>query len=368
MKRLFFLIILILLIMAPLDTPQAKVTGLCVNCHTMHNSQGGASMAYELSGGSFSATETPNAALVVSDCLGCHTAIDASTWEDPTTGAPIVYNVAEPSFNAAKGLAGGNFYWVKTDDTKGHNVFSDNPEDTMNPVVAPGKNPAGCATPTSCHVRIDNVEPQYGTRQGCTKCHMMGNDQFSTYHHADDSNLVVGSIQNDPDRFFRFLQGHMSGVGKGVSGIEDTDWEKSASASDHNEYLGNSSVSKVGQLVTPMANSGNTMTAFCCGCHAAFHEEQNASGNWIRHPSDTVLGGAGTEYAGYSTYNPLVPVARDSLSTVSSTVSGGDGDMVMCLSCHRAHGSPYDKMLRWDYKGWPAAGTNGCATCHTWKE
>jgi predicted CXXCH cytochrome family protein len=114
------------------------------------------------------------------------------------------------------------------------------------------------------------------------------------------------------------------------------------------------------------------MTAFCCGCHGAFHDEKDASGNWIRHPSDAVLGGAGTEYAGYTTYDPVVPVARASLSTVKSTVSGsgGDGDMVMCLSCHRAHGSPYPDMLRWDNDNMVAGGggTGGCFTCHTEKD
>jgi hypothetical protein len=42
----------------------------------------------------------------------------------------------------------------------------------------------------------------------------------------------------------------------------------------------------------------------------------------------------------------------------------------MCLSCHRAHASSNFKMMRWDYKGWPAClpgCTNGCNVCHTTK-
>jgi hypothetical protein len=65
----------------------------------------------------------------------------------------------------------------------------------------------------------------------------------------------------------------------------------------------------------------------------------------------------------------VAPVARPDPDNVSNTVVVTPGtDIIMCLSCHRAHGSPYFKMLRWDYKGWPAGGgTNGCNVCHTSK-
>ena len=102
------------------------------------------------------------------------------------------------------------------------------------------------------------------------------------------------------------------------------------------------------------------MTGYCTGCHGDFHIEDDATAGspWIRHPSDLIIPNSG-EYAsafgasgGTGTYDPLVPVARPSLSgwTVPvSTVTLGT-DLVMCLSCHRAHASPYFKMLRWDYK------------------
>ena len=81
------------------NSASAKVTGMCVNCHTMHNSQGGAEMA------TFGGETGPNNALTRGSCEGCHSAADGTTWKDATTGAPIVYNIVEPSFNAAKGLA-----------------------------------------------------------------------------------------------------------------------------------------------------------------------------------------------------------------------------------------------------------------------
>ena len=117
------------------------------------------------------------------------------------------------------------------------------------------------------------------------------------------------------------------------------------------------------------------MTAFCCGCHGNFHIEQADTGAWIRHPSDAVIPITG-EYVGYATYNPQAPVARPSLTDwtgPNSLVNEGgtvEKDMVMCLSCHRAHGSPYSDLLRWDYQEMIARDntkTGGCFVCHTSK-
>jgi predicted CXXCH cytochrome family protein len=44
--------------------------------------------------------------------------------------------------------------------------------------------------------------------------------------------------------------------------------------------------------------------------------------------------------------------------------TAGDA-IVTCISCHRAHGSPYYKLLRWDYAG---SISTGCAYCHTSKD
>ncbi len=367
MKRLFFGIIFIFLIMAPSRTPHAEVTGVCSNCHTMHNSQAGDSMAYDFDGTSFTRTATPKGNLLIYSCLGCHSATDGTTWKDSTTGAPIVFNTVEPSYNAVKGLAAGNFHWVKTEDTKGHNIFSDNP-DTLSP--APGDGGFSTCGTNNCHTNFD--QPVSGTgfdldgRQGCTKCHMVsGSGKTSGYHHADDSATVLNAAP-----WYRFLSGHMSGDGHGVCGIEHANWNYGAAASSHNEYLGfvNSGGYGFGGL-------GHTMTAYCTGCHGVFHSDQGGTSSpFLRHPSDIVIKDSG-EYAnafgaagsGTGTYDPLIPVARPSLSAVLNTVTLGT-DMVMCLSCHRAHGGPYYKMMRWDYKNWPGGGYDGCGKCHTSKK
>jgi predicted CXXCH cytochrome family protein len=262
-------------------------------------------------------------------------------------------------------LAGGNFWWVKEglggDDTKGHNIFSGEPDDNL--ISAP-MNAVGCEGGGLCHQNL-HEEVFFGvTRQGCTKCHMVtsGSGAYghtTGYHHADDSETVVGTLTGDTDGFFRYLVGHMAGEGHGVCGIEDPDWEATPSESVHNEYLGFS-----GTKTSPgnLSALGHTMTGFCCGCHGYKHEAQAVpDGNWIRHPSGAILcpdGIDGCELASYSTYNPQNPVSRPDLSGGLSDIVAPDTDMVMCLSCHRAHGSPYPKKLRWHT-------LSGCDDCHT---
>lgn len=341
----------------------AKVSGPCSNCHTMHNSQNGTSVV----------AEGPQAMLLVNDCVGCHSGTSGDVWQDSVTEAPVVYNTSSPpSYGASgHGLAGGNFYWVAQDDTKGHNVFENNPDDSLS--VAPGAAVGiGCGT-NSCHNNLHGTNTAFGTRQGCTKCHMMGNSSGPKgYHHLDDTGILIDSAAQG---WYRFLAGHMSGAGQGVSGIEDADWQKTGGSADHNEYLGYAATKT---SAGGFSASGNTMSGFCCGCHGNFHIEQSDTA-WIRHPSDTAIPNSG-EYAsafgavgGSGAYDPLVPVARPA----SFNWAGGPGasvtlgtDMVMCLSCHCAHGSPNSDMLRWD----PAsmiAGDNdksgGCFACHTQK-
>ena len=68
-------------------------------------------------------------------------------------------------------------------------------------------------------------------------------------------------------------------------------------------------------------------------------------------------------------YSVEAPVARPTVySTPSPTVTPGI-DVVMCLSCHSAHATPYADILRWDYSDMVAggSGSGGCFTCHTQK-
>jgi len=177
-----------------------------------------------------------------------------------------------------------------------------------------------------------------------------------------------------------------------VKGLEDPDWQQTLSPTDHNEYW---------DIWTYGLDNGG-ISRFCAACHGLFHSTRYGpwSGNggfksgpgggwhtapWFRHPAGIYFPDTG-ETSKYNTdgsgpdgvpgsYNPIAPVGRqdiDSISSPSSTiVVGSSGDMVMCLSCHRAHGSPYPDMLRWDYLNTCEAGQSnancGCFICHTTK-
>lgn len=346
------------------STPAAaKVTGVCSNCHTMHNSQGGSDMQTGYDSGS----EAQATLLRANGCLGCHASSTSSTtYALNGCIVPVVYYAGGSAPTTY--LAGGNFWWVKAgkggDNTKGHNVFLNEADDLS---VAPGTYISSCGA-NCCHNTLAGVVSgtlsELNDHQGCDGCHL------NVMHHADDhANFVGGLVTSAGQGWYRFLSAHTFTGNYGAEGYEDGDWQASSGTNDHNEYLGKV---QSGGWGFSGGCLGNTTTAFCTGCHGVFHGEQQSGGNWIRHPSDAVIPNSG-EYVAYTTYNPQAPVARPSLTDwtgPSSTVTPGE-DMVMCLSCHRPHGSPYPDMLRWDYTDMVAGGEsngNGCFVCHTNKD
>ena len=331
----------------------AQVTGQCVNCHTMHNSQGGASM---------SATSTVYRSLTKGDCVGCHTG-GATDLTD--NNIPKVNHTAAP----AATLAGGSFFWAQTVDAKGHNVKGVSSVDGVLGNTPPGGAALGsqltCAGTTGCH----------GDRaQGDEYAALSGS------HHAPPQNSggVAGAVDgSNLVNSYRFLNG--------TKGIEAADWEKTVSAAAHNQYYG---VAR-----TTDAAVAQPISALCGQCHGAFHASSaahaandvgisysnNMTSPWVRHPTDfdmfTVKAKEYGDYGGngVNAYVPQAPVASNSIAAVKSTVLQTAGDaIVTCISCHRAHGSDQADLLRWDYTAMTAhasAGGNvGCFACHTTKD
>jgi len=340
----------------------ARVSGVCSNCHTMHNSQDGS--AVDVGG--------PSANLLSTDCVGCHSnTTDATTIVTVgTTRIPIVYNTNPPT----NPLAGGNFYWIAHagGDAYGHNVYGISGVDG-DLAYAPGPSTFGC---TNCHETLSTADEE----NGCKGCHV-------PRHHADDSATVVGSAGG----WYRFLgdnpamQMGPSPPDTGVIGIEEEDWEQNPSSSNHNVYQGTTDVYE--KSFMPYSPH-NTIGQFCAGCHGNFHHDMNTaqpgdvSGAWIRHPSDVVIPFEG-EYASAfgataiddGVYNPMAPVAKSTALVAGDANFANvtlDSDVVTCISCHRPHGSPYPDMLRWDYANDCDAGTAnadcGCFSCHTAKD
>jgi predicted CXXCH cytochrome family protein len=383
------ILVLALVALLPLSA-SAKVTGECANCHTMHNSQDGAPVA--LSGATWEASgvlngtadSDPNGHLLVTDCVGCHSSASSQTIVSAgSSDVPIVYNHVQPT----DPLAGGNFYWVaQGDDTKGHNVYGISGQDSNISVAegAPGQDGISCGGAGSCHSTLA-APPNPGAgpgssgnwnRGGCQGCHVF------TYHHVDNA-------------AYRFLKGHGGGSLPAdldatnrrnisvytdyVQGVEDSDWEQTASTTDHNWYKGSTTVyASDGYGLTVQ----QTITSFCSGCHYGFHGPTGIDpitpslgmgpmgGPWVRHPVDIALPTTG-EFATYANnpktnYSVETPIGWETLPTDSSG-TGAAGPVVMCLSCHRPHGSDQPDLMRFDYSTMLAGegGSGGCFNCHT---
>jgi hypothetical protein len=239
-------------------------------------------------------------------------------------------------------LAGGNFNYVRTDDTKGHNVTDLKGLDPTLGLTPPGGSDLSsqltCAGEFGCHGDRSAGTNEYIVMRGA--------------HHEDDSGGTNGASVG---LSYRFLNG--------ILGKEDPDWEQDNINTSHNEYKGSTS------------SATDTISYLCSQCHGKFHtweggaSEVGTASPWLRHPTDIALKSTG-EYSSYTVYNMMVPVARLDPDTVAETNKVIPGsDIIMCLSCHRAHASPYFKSLRWNYKDVNlSTALSGCNVCHTSKD
>jgi len=328
LKRLSFSIILILLIIAASNAPHAKVTGVCSNCHTMHNSQGGAEMA------DYGSSSGVNPCLTRGGCIGCHAYDISGTDNVKNIGGSLVPQVWHS--NVAADLAAGNFKYIAgIDDNKGHNVADVDQEGNTSMFPPPGDQHTTGITAANF-----TCAGQYGCHGDRTETSQIA--AVKGAHHTNDSTIDGNSVGTS----YRFL--------KGVLGLENptTAW-RNVDATDHNEYKGAASQG-ASSLTSPV---NGTMSGFCAECHGYYHgsgtdETGGSASPWIRHPTDFSLPNSG-EYTSYTTYSVVAPVARVTISsTPSSTVdpTGTDDDILMCLSCHGAHATNYYKLMRWDNK------------------
>lgn len=356
MKRLKVLTVALAILVVP-ALVQARVSGPCADCHTMHNSQGGADV---VAGGPFKA-------LTKGGCVQCHTGTNTGNSTTIYNSIPYVLDTTAPTYNfdgSKNTLAGGNFYWVQNgNDAAGHNVAGVANAD------ASLSTPPGFVT---TYGRSSWPSGQQVTCAGTYGCHGDPSkaDDFAAIsgaHHADDS-VIDGSTVG---KSFRFLLG--------IKGTEDSDWEYTVSSSDHNGYYA------VDYQTTGTVDTAS-INYLCAECHGNFHSQSSVgsgSSPWLRHPTDFDMNSVSTkEYGNYPNptlftsvsttgeYFPDVPVGNTA-GAVKSTVLQAAGDaIVLCISCHRAHGSPYADLLRWDYSTCTASTQNaqcGCFACHTSK-
>lgn len=367
----------------------SSMYGVCSDCHTMHNSQDNLSMRFD-------GVDQPAPLLLRGDCVTCHTGLNAinsgaataasaniATSSSTSKYAPVdtvqgpgfmprVMGDTEPDYYFGDrtgrnntSLAGGSFWWVQTNERYGHNVaeyYYGKPDGKY------GNNPPGGGESLSRQLRCAGIDGCHGNRSVENPLKALEGG-----HHANTVSLRTDASSYGPTndyqtgRSYRFL--------RGVKGIEDADWEFTANSIDHNIYIGTIRNSE-NQVASPA-----TIDNFCASCHPDFHSTQTGNANvgisgpdgftspWLRHPTDYAMPLTG-DYAAYTKYSTGTPVGRiwSQVDADPDQVATSGQRIVTCLSCHRAHGSPYYAMLRWDYRGFPASVTNGCGICHSTKQ
>ncbi|HKI85409.1 MAG TPA: hypothetical protein VKA53_01565 [Thermoanaerobaculia bacterium] len=299
----------------------------CAGCHTMHNSENGASVVQGGTPG-----QGVNAYLLktpkpTDTCLLCHA----------RPGSETGYGVFGTSVLTPKPEKGaGDFVFLLEDNINdghagatnpipgyaaGHNVVSDTKGIAADPVLttAPG------GTFTSANL-------------ACTSCHdPHGTSAFRLLYGA---NRLVKNLDGSG---YVFSNPAPEAVGVSLFGAPESN-------SNHTAY-----------------QSG--MSAWCANCHGDFH---NNAANLI-HPSGVPIGG--TIAAIYNAYNGTTdcvnnpPVAaglpcgtgtaataylaqvpfEDAGMTTSSTQGPTASSRVMCLTCHRAHATSAPNAGRWDF-------------------
>lgn len=317
--------------------------------------------------------------LLRADCVFCHTGqMSPSTLDRPrvlSTSNPT-YTWGDTTSGSNTTLAGGNFFYVNLQDYNGHNVRGVSGQDGILFDIPPGS-PGGLGLPSD-----GNPSPQLQCA-GVNGCH--GDSTISTVplnslgsaHHTNATGVDIDGTS--VGKSYRFLNG--------VLGWEDDDWEFTSSSTDHNRYVGEDRAN------SNLPASATTISGFCARCHGDFHNITSGGGTtgisnsdpimsspWLRHPIDYDMAvpsdfPATSDYANYAAYDTRVPVARISsrLSANGNDAVANDQAIIMCLTCHRAHGSPNHSSLRWNYRAWPQddpitnSPQDGCQICHTSK-
>ncbi len=322
MKKLLTIMFFMALSVVAMYGMADAITGQCSNCHTMHDSQDG------VDGGG------PNDLLLKgSGCGGCHT-------QNGLPSAPQVDLTSNLS-------AGGSFdtTTIATDDSMRHDVQDLSLTESAI-TSTPGKTGS-----------ILTVAPNALTCAGAVGCHGkhvtgMGSDAgIKGSHHA-------------PNATYRFLWIGTTTSPTAVLGIGDVDYEVTVDDSDHNVYS---------------AHATQSISTFCNQCHNQFHGEPETGGPsspWIRHPTDIALfsGPVAWDSAKVNIHAndaPIALIAIGANTTTTNYYSGGTPGLdetnsaVMCLSCHRAHGTANADLLRWSYATVLAGGAKSkCLSCH----
>lgn len=317
MRKVLLALFLVMAVVLVHQYAGAAATGVCSNCHTMHDSQGGSPVA----------TGGPNAYLLLNDCFGCHS-------NGGVGGAPAIDGTGGGA------TAGGDVDLgtaAQRHDMLAADVYAMDP---------PGFDSTNGPWPATTKVTCEGVA-------GCHGSHVAGSEGVAGMHHA-------ATIP------YRMLVSVTSNIGAGtdIVGKGSADYELGgAIATNHNVYRAD-------------GTGGTGISEFCKNCHGNFHETSKAGGAsssaFERHPTDVLIPNAWSAVIDYNT-NPFAFTSTDwaavtATAAYPSEAALTDDYRVACVSCHRAHGNGTNDLVRYDPGTMDAgSGTNqgGCENCHT---
>lgn len=289
-------------VMTPATAEAAgMMSGVCSDCHTMHNSQGG--VAVDLGG--------PNNQLLAFDgCIGCHAREDNGASGKGAT-APAAPQVGT---QVGIGSMNGGGYFGDSSDAFQHNITG----------LSASAGGLGGSLVTSPGGSFDG-----SAGFDCESCH---GDAAGAHHTYASSSTARTGATGSSYRMLNVGTVYVSGTGSDQYG--------NVAGTTSNSY------------------DAASMNLLCAECHGGFHDNGAAGGvlrnaaddAWIRHPTDVTATTYGT--------------------AIANEVPRGDGNEVMCISCHAAHGTDAADLLRFSYNansaGDASVGT-GCETCHNAK-
>jgi hypothetical protein len=359
----------------------------CEGCHSMHNSFEGSANVTNRTFAQGTGSYLLKAGDQAGACLNCHNAAD--------TG-PSSYHISTNGVNAGDSTSpvemtpGGDFAWLKKTmalvvrgstntidgERHGHNIvaadFGYVADGTL--TQAPGGTyPAANLACSSCH------DPHGRYRRFADNSYATsGLPIFNSGSYNNSADPVTGKFAVGAYRI-------LGGVGyqpKSVTGSYafTSDPMDVVVASNYNRSEAGSSTPGVGDANVTGIAYGKNVSEWCANCHTGMLQNTFTSGMaGLRHPAgngakltSAIVGnyntylssGIMTNAAANKAFSTLAPFATDTQdrSVMKPQAVNGTGnttphasattsDNVVCLSCHRAHATAFESMIRWNYAG-----------------
>ncbi|PLY01278.1 MAG: hypothetical protein C0622_07575 [Desulfuromonas sp.] len=291
----------------------------CDGCHSMHNSPDNP----------VAAGATPNDLLLKgsdasSTCLNCHAGSGG-------------YHISSAIGNNVN--QGGDFFWVTSsavhDVNVRGNIITFDPDNKGHNVVAVDYGMLADGTNTNAPGSSGTIDVD---TFGCNSCH-------------DPHGQVDGGTGNDTAA----ISGSGSyGAAAPVDGSILGNYRLLGDAG-YGDITADAPVARANGSSGTTVDYGSGMSNWCLSCHDTYDDF-----NYM-HPVNELVPLAYNSYVASgdftgdvtTAYDALVPFERgetDGSALDNTSTAGVDGvdDVVMCLSCHRAHASAFDNSLRWD--------------------